>query len=170
MPRKVVVLITVTVLLLALSGIILLLSTRLGGSGTGASTILATSASTSADANNPYQGILITVGFYGNDACEAGTELLTLTYDISQTCFGWTRSTGVGTIDNSATNFQCYRERVCYTQHPGNFTCTAGGPADKEFRTDACTPDTGGLWVRILSGTENCPEAPPDFACSITSR
>lgn len=91
-----------------------------------------------------------------------------LTYDLSQTCFGWRRQAGSSTRDNSATHFQCYRDRVCYTQHTQVLTCSSG-PTDKQVSTTACTKDDAGeVWLKLLGGTESCPEAPADSACPLS--
>ena len=123
----------------------------------------------SQDSQHAYQGVMASVGFYQTDQCTPGTEVMVLEYDLSQTCFGWRRNAGSSTHDNSATHFVCYRDRVCYSQHTQNLTCNMSA-TDKEFRTDACIlDDSGGVWLKLLSGTESCPVAPAGFACPLSS-
>lgn len=99
----------------------------------------------------------IVVGVWGNGGACNGDPAFTLTVDLSYTCFGWERSLPNGTTRwNSATNFRCYKDRVCYSQHPGSGTCKAPiGTTDKEWRVGTCSAGT-----MIMSGAENCPEAP----------
>lgn len=130
-----------------------------------ASTVVCVTESQPADSQHAYQGVKALVGFYPSDQCTPGTEVIKLSYDVSQTCFGWRRTASNGTRDNSATHFQCYRDRVCYTQHTRELTCDTSA-TDKEFRTDACIKDDAGdIWLKLLSGTESCPEPPPGFTC-----
>lgn len=130
-----------------------------------ASTVVCTSEPQPDDSQHPYQGVKALVGFYPTDQCTPGTEVMMLSYDLSQTCFGWRRSASNGTRDNSATHFQCYRDRVCYTQHTRAMTCNTTA-TDKEYRTDACIKDDAGdVWLKLLGGTESCPEPPPGFTC-----
>jgi hypothetical protein len=113
----------------------------------------------------------VTVGFYANDQCEAGTEAYTITYDISQACFGWTREAGVrGTVENSASDFQCYSDRLCYTQYTQQLTCGAGHSEQKQASVTDCLPEPmGNIWSKVLSGTEDCAVAPSDFVCPGTA-
>lgn len=99
----------------------------------------------------------IQVGVWGNGGACDGEPAFILTVDLSYTCFGWERSLPDGTTRwNSATNFRCYKDRVCYTQHPASGTCEAPiGTTDKEWRAGTCSAGT-----RVISGTEECPEAP----------
>lgn len=130
-----------------------------------ASTVICVTQSVPADSTHPYQGVKALVGFYPTDQCTPGTELMKLSYDLSQTCFGWRRDAGTSTHDNSATHFQCYRDRVCYTQSTRVLTCD-GSVTDKEYRTDACIKDDAGdVWLKLLGGTESCPVAPAGFSC-----
>jgi len=113
----------------------------------------------------------VLIGFYDDDTCTPGTEVNELTFDLSQACHAWSRSTGAGgTRDNSVTRLQCYADRVCYTQHVETAACDSTSPTDKETRTDACLQEPTGedLWSLILSGTEDCPVAPDDFACPVS--
>jgi len=112
----------------------------------------------------------VTIGFYTDSRCMAGTEVGTRRYDTRQTCFSWT-AIGSNAQENSATRFQCYRDRLCYTQHPNSLSCGGSGLAtDKESRTDVCTKEPAGqLYSRILSGTEGCPLPPAGFQCPASS-
>ncbi len=133
-----------------------------------ASTVICVTEPTAADSQHAYQGQRALVGFYPSAECTPGTEVMRLSYDLSQTCFGWRRSTGNGTRDNSATRFACYRDRVCYTQHTTSLSC-GNGATDKEVRTDACIKDDAGdIWLKLLSGTESCPPAPSGFTCPLS--
>jgi hypothetical protein len=135
-----------------------------------ASTVVCVTAPQPADSQHAYQGVKARVGFYPTAECTPGTEVMVLNYDVSQTCFGWRRPLENGsTRDNSATHFQCYRDRVCYTQHTRLLTCDTS-PTDKQFRTDACIKDDAGdVWLKLLGGTESCPEAPSGFECPRSS-
>jgi hypothetical protein len=108
----------------------------------------------------------VRLGLYGNDTCD-GEPVLVVTLPLSEPCVGWDRVVR----QNSATRFQCYRDRLCYTQYVSSFTCDASEAMrveDKESRT-TCTDDpTPGIWTKILSGTEECPEAPPGFECPLS--
>lgn len=111
---------------------------------------------------------VVTLGLYGTDTCTPGTEVMLIRMNLANDCYGWTRTSSRGEVQNSATRFRCYRDRLCYTQTPTNLTCT-GRPEDKESRTDRCTLEPmGGLWTRILGGTEGCPEAPAGFQCPVS--
>lgn len=110
-------------------------------------------------------GAVVTMGLYGNDQCTPGTEAMLIRFNLAQDCYGWSRDSARGVVENSATRFRCYRDRLCYTQTPGSLTC-GGRPEDKQSRTDGCTLEPqGNLWTRILDGTEGCPVAPAGFAC-----
>lgn len=129
------------------------------------STVVCVTQPATGDAQHAYQGVKAKVGFYPTDQCTPGTEVMMLTYDLSQTCFGWRRSASNGTRDNSATHFQCYRDRVCYTQSTRVLTCD-GSATDKQYRIDACIKDDAGdVWLKLLGGTESCPQAPAGFEC-----
>jgi hypothetical protein len=106
------------------------------------------------------------IGLYSDDTCTAGKEVLTVVLDLTLECGQWSRSTGTGTRYDSATRFQCYRDRLCYTQYPGAQCCDAGVESeDKESRTTCLKDPTPGIWTKILSGTESCPDAPDGFEC-----
>lgn len=108
---------------------------------------------------------VVTLGLYGDDTCTPGREVMLIRMNLAQDCYGWQRDSSRGVVDNSATRFQCYRDRLCYTQTPGSLTC-AGRPEDKQSRTDRCTLEPqGNLWTRVLGGTESCPAAPAGFEC-----
>jgi hypothetical protein len=108
----------------------------------------------------------IRLGLFASDTCDAEPVLI-VTLALDQPCVGWDR----GVRQNSATRFQCYRDRLCYTQYVASPTCDATEATrveDKESWT-TCTKDpTPNIWTRILSGTEGCPEAPEGFACPLS--
>ena len=96
----------------------------------------------------------------------------TRTYDTTQSCFSWTGNSAAG--ENSATNFRCFRDRLCYTQHPASLSCDISRPTNKEAKTDECVLDTsnpngGAIYAKIISGTESCPEAPAGFECPVSA-
>ena len=110
-------------------------------------------------------GAKVVIAFYTGSDCGAATEVGRRTYDTAQACFSW-RAVGSSAQENSATRFQCYRDRVCYTQHPSTLDCSGALATDKESRTAVCLKEPqGALYSRIVSGTESCPEPPPGFAC-----
>lgn len=132
------------------------------------STVICVTPPVPADSQHANQGVTARVGFYQDATCTPGTEVMTLNYDLSQTCFGWRRQASTSTHDNSATNFQCYRDRVCYTQYTKVLTCDTTA-TDKQFSSDTCTlDDSGGVWLKLLSGTESCPVAPAGFTCPLS--
>ena len=134
-----------------------------------ASTVICVTEPQTSDSGHSYQGVRALVGFYPTDQCTPGTEVMKLSYDLSQTCFGWRRQAGTSTRDNSATHFQCYRDRVCYTQHTKVLTCDTT-PTNTQFSTTACTKDDAGdLWLKLLGGTESCPVAPSGFSCPLSA-
>ncbi len=141
--------------LLALCGLAAMLGACGSGGAPSSSTGDATACSTE-----------IQLGLFANDACD-GEPVLVVTLPLEQPCVGWDR----GVRLNSATRFQCYRDRLCYTQYVSSGTCDASEAMrveDKESRT-TCTDDpTPNIWTKILSGTEGCPEAPQGFACPIS--
>lgn len=133
-----------------------------------ASTVICVTEPQASDSSHAYQGVRALVGFYPTDQCTPGTEVMKLTYDLSQTCFGWRRQASGSTRENSATHFQCYRDRVCYTQHTQVLTCD-NTPTNKQYSTTACIKDDAGeVWLKLLSGTESCPVAPSGFACPLS--
>lgn len=109
----------------------------------------------------------VAIGLFATDACE-GEPLLTLRFPIDRPCVGWNH----GERENSASRFQCWRDRLCYTQYVTSGTCDASearNVVDKQSWT-ACTKDeTPKIYTRILSGTEGCPEAPEGFECPISA-
>jgi hypothetical protein len=108
----------------------------------------------------------IEVGVWGNGGACDGDPAFILTVDLSHTCFGWERSLSDGSTRwNSATNFRCYKDRVCYTQHPATGVCEAPiGSTDKEWRVGICSAGT-----MIISGAEDCPEAPAE-GCFLSAK
>ena len=109
---------------------------------------------------------LIEVGVWGNGGACEGDPAFVLSVETSTSCFGWERSVSDDeTRWNSATNFRCFRDRVCYTQHPDAAACENPiGTTDKEWRAGSCSMGT-----MILNGTEDCPEAPPE-GCPLSAR
>lgn len=134
-------------------------ATLLGACGSGAA------PSSSADAGAACSAE-IRLGLFASDTCD-GEPVLVVTLPLEQPCVGWDRVVR----QNSATRFQCYRDRLCYTQYVASPTCDAAEATlveDKESRT-TCTDDpTPNIWTRILSGTEDCPEAPDGFECPVS--
>ncbi len=111
---------------------------------------------------------VVTMGLYGNDQCTPGTEVMLIRFNLAQDCYGWSRDSSRGVVDNSASRFQCYRDRLCYTQTPNSLTC-GGRPEDKQSRTDGCTLEPqGNLWTRLLDGTQNCPVPAAGFECPVS--
>ena len=100
------------------------------------------------------------IAFYSDAACTAMVGMRS--DDTAQECFSWT-SAGSMAMENSATRFQCYADRLCYTQHPNSVDCTDGGfgRTDKQARLNMCIKEPDGqLYSMLLSGTEACPPAP----------
>ncbi len=109
---------------------------------------------------------VVLVGLFSDDKCE--NQVFSHKLDIAKPCSGWTRDTGSGTRDNSATRFQCFKDRLCYTQYVETYTCDAESAAmmeDKEVRTTCIKDATPDIWIKLLGGTENCPELPSGFQC-----
>jgi hypothetical protein len=109
----------------------------------------------------------IVVDLYATDQCTE-PAVFSYTLDIAKPCSGWSRQKGSSTMTDSATRFQCYRDRVCYTQYVATETCDAQASVlttDKESRTTCLKDDTPNIWTKIRSGTESCPEAPAGFEC-----
>lgn len=105
------------------------------------------------------------IAFYSDAACT--TMVGMRSYDTSQECFTWT-APGSSAMENSATRFQCYQDRLCYTQHPNTLDCTDGGfgQTDKQARLAMCIKEPDGqLYSMLLSGTEACPPSPAGFEC-----
>lgn len=127
--------------------------------------------SVAAAPSDPSCSAVIVLGLYSDDQCTPGTEVLTVTLHTSESCAAWGRSTGTDTKYNSASRFQCFRDRLCYTQYVDTCACSADVAQrveDKESFTTCQKDPTPDIWTRILSGTESCPEAPSGFQCPIT--
>lgn len=150
--------------------VLVLLGACDGGNGGDATTMIDETSTTSEETEGTGGGQAgdacdaeVRIGLFPSDACE-GEPLLTLTFPIDRPCSGWYH----GDRPNSASRFQCYRDRLCYTQYVSSGTCDAEEARkveDKESRT-ACTKDpTPKIYTRILGGTEGCPEAPAGFEC-----
>ena len=107
----------------------------------------------------------VVIAFYFDARCEPGTEVGSRRYDTGASCFSWFAQ-GSHAQENSATSFQCWRDRLCYTQHPDSMSCASALATPKESRVGECLKEPAGqLYSRILSGTESCPPAPPGFQC-----
>jgi hypothetical protein len=109
----------------------------------------------------------IVVDLYGDDQCTEPARF-SYTLDLAKSCSGWSRQKGTTTMTDSASRFQCYRDRVCYTQYVATETCDAQASkliTDKESRTSCMKDDTPNIWTKIRSGTETCPEAGAGFEC-----
>ena len=112
----------------------------------------------------------IVVGLYGDDAC-TGEPLFTYTLDVAKACAGWSRQSGSDVKTDSGSRFQCYRDRLCYTQYVGSETCDAAESSlvtDEESRTSCVKDPTPNIWAKIQSGTEGCPDAPAGFECPVS--
>src|SRR4029453_19264794 len=108
-------------------------------------------------------GAQVTIAFYTDAACtqQAGQRR----YHTEMSCFSWVAQ-GSHAQENSANRFQCYRDRLCYTQHPNSLTCEGGFSTAKEARVGECLKEPAGrLYSKVLSGTESCPVAPAGFDC-----
>ena len=116
----------------------------------------------------------VEIGFYADPECTQPVMAASSTriYDTRQECFSWEGGSAAG--ENSVTRFQCFRDRLCYTQHPATLACNNGSPTNKEARTDECVLDTQtpdgsrAIYAKIIGGTESCPEAPADFECPVS--
>ena len=111
----------------------------------------------------------VLIAFFSDANCT--TQVGMRTYDTTKDCFSWTAQ-GSNAQENSATRFQCYRDRLCYTQHPNTLSCGDGGfgRTDKQAKLNTCLkePDDA-LYSNLLSGTNNCPNAPAGFECPASS-
>jgi len=138
-----------------------IVATLLGACGSGAAPSSSASAGAACSAE-------IRLGLFASDTCD-GEPVLVVTLPLEQPCVGWDRVVR----QNSATRFQRWRDRLCYTQYVASATCDATEAMrveDKESLT-TCTKDpTPNIWTRILSGTEECPEAPAGFACPLSGQ
>jgi hypothetical protein len=109
---------------------------------------------------------VVLIGLFDDDKCE--NQVFSHKLDIAKPCSGWTRETGLSTRDNSGTRFQCFKDRLCYTQYVDNYTCDTQAAAkmeDKEARTTCIKDTTPDIWIKLLGGTENCPDTPSGFQC-----
>lgn len=112
----------------------------------------------------------VIIAFFTDASCSAANKVGQRAYDTSLDCFSWTAQ-GSNAQENSATRFQCYNDRICYTQHPNTLTCTGGmGPTDKQAKNAECIKEPAGtLYSKLLSGNEGCPAPPPGFECPESS-
>ena len=112
-------------------------------------------------------GAQVVIAFYEDAACTR--EVGRRRYDTGQACFAWVAS-GSNAQENSATRFQCFSDRLCYTQHPDSLDCGGGLATDKEARTGLCLKEPAGrLYSMLQSGNEDCPPPPPGFACPLSA-
>lgn len=112
-------------------------------------------------------GAKVIVAFFSEADCDADSQKGQRAYDTAMDCFSWT-AMGSNAGENSATRFQCYDDRLCYTQHPNSMTCGDGGfgATDKQAKNGECLKEPDGmLYSRIVGGNEGCPAAPPGFEC-----
>jgi hypothetical protein len=124
--------------------------------------------SSTANLTDPSCSAVVVIGLYPDDQCASGTEVLTVTLHTAEPCAGWSRSTGTGAQYNSASHFQCFQDRLCYTQYVESCACDAENAAHveaKESHTTCLKDPTPGIWTRIISGTEACPEPPSGYEC-----
>lgn len=132
------------------------------------SVALSAACGSSSSPNNSSTGTCtakVQIAFFSDAACTAQVGMRV--YDTSKDCFSWTAA-GSSAQENSATRFQCYRDRLCYTQHPNTLACGDGGfgRTDKQAKLGVCLkePD-GALYSKLLGGTDACPMAPTGFEC-----
>lgn len=133
-----------------------------------ASLLLPAACGTSGEPNSTSTGSCtakVLIAFYSDAGCT--TQVGMRTYDTTKDCFSWTAQ-GSSAQENSATRFQCYKDRLCYTQHPNTLDCGDGGfgRTDKQAKLGVCLkePD-GALYSKLLSGTDGCPTVPAGFEC-----
>ena len=108
----------------------------------------------------------VVIAFYDDAACTR--EVGRRRYDTGRACFAWTAA-GSNAEENSATRFQCYSDRLCYTQHPNSLTCSGAVPTDKQARKGLCLKEPAGrLYAMLLSGSDACPPPPPGFECPLS--
>jgi hypothetical protein len=109
----------------------------------------------------------IRIGLYASDACD-GEPLMIQTMVVGEACNAWNH----GERENSASRLQCWRDRVCLTQYVDSGTCAAEDArivVDKQVTTSCKKDETPNIYTKILGGSEDCPEAPADFACPISA-
>jgi hypothetical protein len=138
-----------------------------GGSPSATSPIPATAESPATSPVTDTTGAQVVIAFYDDAACthEVGRRR----YDTAQACFAWVAS-GSNAQENSATRFQCFSDRLCYTQHPDSLDCAGGLATDKEARTGLCLKEPAGrLYSMLQSGNEGCPAPPPGFQCPLSA-
>src|SRR5262245_43368499 len=61
-------------------------------------------------------GAKVTIAFYSDAECTEANKAGQRAYDTGLECFSW--EGGANADGNSVTRFQCYNDRICYTQHP----------------------------------------------------
>lgn len=107
----------------------------------------------------------VLIGLFDDDKCT--NQVFSYKLDIGRPCSGWSRETGSGSRDNSGTRFQCFKDRLCYTQYVESYSCadSAARVEDKEVRTECTKDPTPDIWAKVLGGIENCPDVPMGFEC-----
>jgi hypothetical protein len=131
-----------------------------GGSGT-------TTSGSGGATGSVCGGAKVTIAFFSDAACSDANKTGQRAYDTSLDCFSWTAQ-GSNAQENSATRFQCYNDRLCYTQHAGTLTCSGGstGPTDKQAKNGVCIKEPSGtLYSLLVGGNEACPPPPAGFEC-----
>ncbi len=120
-------------------------------------------------------GTRILAGLYfKEDDCMLGKEAMYLYYDLGQACYAWWRNVDSSIADNlgdeeterpnSAGNWQCYENVLCFTEYTANSTCGEDMMVTQKRVTTVCMKDENtDMFIRLLGGTENCPEAPPNL-------
>lgn len=114
-------------------------------------------------------GAQVLIAFYDDAECQNQRGMRV--YDTGLDCFSWTAA-GSKAKENSATRFQCYADRLCYTQHPNSHTCEDGGfgRTDKQAMLNTCLKEPEGvLYSKLIGGTEACPPAPEGFECPLSA-
>ena len=129
-----------------------------------------TKSSESKPGDKPPRRVL--AGLYDkDDDCALGKEQMYLYYDAGQSCYAWSRnvSEGVGEEvgedeverDNSAGDFKCFKDLLCFTEYTHNDNCGSEKMVTHKRLTNSCAPDENtGMFIRLLGGTEDCPELP----------
>jgi hypothetical protein len=119
----------------------------------------------------------VVIGRYRTADCVPGEETGVVTIDVAKSCSSWTRAAPGGTKTDSFTRTQCFRDRFCFTVHPGSDSCAPGNEdGDVELRSGVCQKDKPlpdgtsiNAYSKILSGTDACPEAPAGYVCPISA-
>ena len=135
--------------------------------GDAATTATGTESADATGATGDGCGAKVIIAFYTDADCNAGSQKGQRAYNTAMDCFSWSAN-GSNATENSATRFQCYSDRLCYTQHPNSLTCEDGGfgATDKQAKNGECVKEPEGmLYSQIVGGNEGCPAPPPGFEC-----